>query len=646
MRSIPSKFSDAITGKKEPGFTEICTLLNFEEMPTALVDKNSQSLLFINSRMMKLTSFSSQDCWHKPVKMLFSDLDLKAVSSGEHHKVTINRRDTPPSEAKVRVDFIDPKGKWIVIKVLAEGISEQENRVHQDEIYRKLNEMVKLADSNDLQTVLKRSVEISRQILGVESACLYQADSAYPQLKKVVAFGKDSDFPDNLPSTDLIRMDKPGIWTPGMRILTELHRFSRINKLDYVATAPLLQGEGVFGLLVTNGHGEVPSSLIINIIELLANQIQSFFQSHVLTSNLNEKVQTSQELVELRNTTFENMSEGVVVLDKDLKITEINPAAEWMLGYANWEVNGQSYENILIGTDRLLPALIEAQGGTTTHNIGKSSLNRRSGQAFPVQIKVMPVQTNEGLSAIEVLITDISENEQSKALTQQLEHRAVLGDYTAAFAHDVRNPINNISTGLQLLAATLMEEDPNQDVINRMQGDCNRLNHLMESFLAFSRPLELKFEPIDVNNFLRRILDRWQPRMARVNVKTSIHIDESLSRVIGDPRSLENVFTNLISNALEAMSETGDTLAVKAENNKEFVGHPTVDISISDNGPGIPQDISEHIFEPFVTTRQKGTGLGLAITKQIVTAHKGSISVNSFPGGTVFTVRLPAETGE
>ena len=245
-----------------------------------------------------------------------------------------------------------------------------------------------------------------------------------------------------------------------------------------------------------------------------------------------------------------------------------------------------------------------------------------------------------------MLITDISENEQSKAVTQQLEHRAVLGDYTAAFAHDVRNPINNISTGLQLLGATLNSDDSSQDMINRMLGDCTRLNHLMESFLAFSRPLELKFEPFELEPFLRRIIDRWQPRLARVNVKPVMNIEGEGIRIFGDARSLENVFTNLVSNALEAMTESGDTLAIKAVLVDEINGHPTVEISVSDNGPGIPQDIRDHIFEPFITTRKQGTGLGLAITKQIVNAHKGSIRVDSFPGGTVFTVQLPGEKGE
>jgi PAS domain S-box-containing protein len=366
----------------------------------------------------------------------------------------------------------------------------------------------------------------------------------------------------------------------------------------------------------------------------------------MLVDNLNEKIENSIKVVQLRNQAFDYMNEAVLILDEKMEIVEINPAAEYMLGYANWETVGQSYENILIGTDRLLPALNDALKGQATFNIGKASLNRRNGQSFPVEVKVIPVVSGESVTGMEILITDISEHEESKAVTQQLEHRAVLGDYTAAFAHDVRNPINNISTGLQLLSASLDDKDPSQDVISKMLGDCTRLNHLMESFLAFSRPLEMKFEAIEVESFLKRIIDRWQPRMARVNVKSILNVNKDVMRITGDPRSLENVFTNLISNALEAMTETGDTLAIKVGMVKEINGHPHVEISVSDNGPGIPEDVKERIFEPFVTTRKMGTGLGLAITKQIVNAHKGSIKVDSFPGGTVFTVQLPAERND
>jgi len=646
MRSISDRFSGAFKGKKEPGLNAITSLLNLDESPSALVYSETRSFSYINSKLMKIVSFSHRDVFGKDISYLFPGLDLSTAFSGELRETQLKRRDLTPLKTRVRFDFIDEAGGWIVIRLMPGTIDDQERKLQLEETYRHLTRFTKLSDSADIAEKIYLGVDIIRVILGCETVCLFQADSSLPQLKRIAVSGNGDEFPRKLPSTDLIKLEKPAIWVTGSRILTELHREARIKNLEYVASAPMLEGGGAFGLLIAAGKGGIPVTLSLDGMELLAAMLLSLFQQQVLVNNLNERIDRSMSSINLRNQVFESMNEAVIVLDNTLAIREINPAAEYMLGYAAWEVKGQTYENILIGSDRLLPALLDAQKGKETLNIGKASLNRRNGQAFPVLMKVIPVVKAEIVSAIEILMTDISEHEESKAVTQQLEHRAVLGDYTAAFAHDVRNPINNISTGLQLLAATMAEDDPNQDVINRMQGDCTRLNHLMESFLAFSRPMELKFEPFEVEPFLKRIMDRWQPRMARVNVRSMLHIDEKVTRIIGDPRSLENVFTNLISNALEAMAETGDTLAIKAIRVQEINGHPAVEISVSDNGPGIPGDIKARIFEPFVTTRKMGTGLGLAITKQIVNAHKGSIKVDSFPGGTVFTVQLPADNGE
>ncbi len=643
MRSIANRFPGAIKGKREPGVQEICTLLNFDEAPAALVDSETGSLVFINSRLIKLSYYSQQDVNQKDVKFLLPGLDLETAYSGEMRQLKLDRKNLSPIDVRVRFDYIDSAGKWLVLRFLPTVIDDVERKIQLESTYRRLTEFIQLSDSSDLMEKIQQGVGIIRQILDCGAVCLYQADPEHPQLKRIAESGNIMQFPKILPSTDLIRLDKPSIWVTGNRILTELHRTGKVSGFEYVSSAPLFQGGGAFGLLVAAGVGGIPVNLSLDGMELLAALLLSLFQQQMLVNNLNQKIDQSFKVFNLRNHTFDYMNEAVLILDENMAISEINPAAEYMLGYANWEVKGQSYENILIGTDRLLPALLDALKGNATFNIGKAVLNRRSGLSFPVQVKVIPVSTSGKVTAMEILITDISEHEESKAVTQQLEHRAVLGDYTAAFAHDVRNPINNISTGLQLLSATLEENDPNQDVINRMQGDCTRLNHLMESFLAFSRPLELKFEPFEVEPFLKRIIDRWQPRMARVNVKPILNVGEDVKRIVGDPRSLENVFTNLISNALEAMTETGDTLAMKAIMVKEVNGYPNVEISVSDNGPGIPADVKERIFEPFVTTRKMGTGLGLAITKQIVNAHKGSIKVDSFPGGTVFTVQLPAE---
>jgi signal transduction histidine kinase len=136
--------------------------------------------------------------------------------------------------------------------------------------------------------------------------------------------------------------------------------------------------------------------------------------------------------------------------------------------------------------------------------------------------------------------------------------------------------------------------------------------------------------------------------MQRVGVKEFIQKPEEIPFISADPRLLEQVFTNLIGNAVEAMSSKHDgTLAVHIDINKKITHYPQIEVKVIDSGPGIPEEVRGRIFEPFVSTKKTGTGLGLAISKRIITAHRGNITVESYPGGgTVFAVYLPVKQGE
>jgi PAS domain S-box-containing protein len=339
--------------------------------------------------------------------------------------------------------------------------------------------------------------------------------------------------------------------------------------------------------------------------------------------------------------------EGAVVLTPDLDIESLNPAAETVLGYASQEVRGQAFGNVLIGADNLVPALQSALQGVPTHNLGNVRLHRRDGSVFLAHLRTLPVHVAGQLEAVLVLLRDLSEREQFEVLNEQLEQRAMLGEVSAIFAHEVRNPINNISTGLQLMYYNLPEDDPYHEVLARLLQDCNRLTHLMESILAFSRPPENKLEPVDLNTMLPALVDRWRPRLVRTKVQQKIKSTAQQATVFADLHALEQVFNNLIGNAVEAMRETGGNLTIHIRQVANTGDRPRVEISISDDGPGIPEEIIERIFEPFFTTNRNGngTGLGLAIAKRIVTKHKGTIKVSSVPGGTVFQVILPMFDG-
>lgn len=165
-----------------------------------------------------------------------------------------------------------------------------------------------------------------------------------------------------------------------------------------------------------------------------------------------------------------------------------------------------------------MPALISASHGKGFPSLPGITLHRRNGQSFPADLKVLPVERDGEVQAVVVLINDISENEQIRAQTRQLEQRAFLGEFMGVFAHEVLNPLNGISTGLQLLAARLGEDSPHRDLINRMEADCNRLAHQMEALKSLSKPYEPKQEPVNIGEIVSRLVERWRPRMARLKI--------------------------------------------------------------------------------------------------------------------------------
>lgn len=647
MSPTPAQIATSLLKRNQtPGFTEICAVMNLDDSPCALIDQELGVLLFINSKLIRLSGFTSGEIWEKPYQMLFGGLELRSVVSGGMGDITLTKRDQSSLNIQAKYNYLDKNSRWLRVRFEDPTLQTAEEKPVDGTSVVQMLEFARLADCESLQIALQRCAEIIHQVSKSETVCIYMADATAPQFNKAASVGESIAYPEVLPTLDLMRLSEPFLWNPGMRVLTDLHRFGRANQAKYIGSVPLGEESAIIGLIICSGQNEIPAELTLELLSILAGQVLAVEAHFLIVDSLQKENRSYAKMLHLLTASFNNMSEGVVLLTPDLKIQHINPAAEAILGYTTEEVQGQDYENILIGTDRISPALEEAGKGVTTHDIGKVTLNRRDGQAFPALAHILPVQMKETLIGIEVIINDISENEHNKTLNQHLEHRAVLGDYTAAFAHDLRNPINNIYTGIQLLEASLPAEDPNQKTIERIKEDCTRLNHQMESFLAYSRPTDLHLEPIDVGAYLKRTLDRWHPRFMRANIKPILQVEENLDKIKGDPKALDRVFTNLLSNAVDACTGIGDTLAVKASMNISVAEMPMVQITVSDNGPGIPDDIRDRIFEPFVSNSQKGTGLGLAITKQIVTAHRGSINVTSFPGGTTFTVNIPACNGE
>jgi signal transduction histidine kinase len=305
-----------------------------------------------------------------------------------------------------------------------------------------------------------------------------------------------------------------------------------------------------------------------------------------------------------------------------------------MLGYLPEEIVGLHIQDVLVGPEDMLSTLLDALGHGRVAEQNRLRLHRRDGTQLPVHLRAAPLPGSAEARLL-VILKDQSEQQAIEDQTESLSQRALLGEVMAIFAHEVRNPINNISTGVQLVASRLGEENPLYESLQRVQKECKRLDQLMGDVLFFSRPIELRIEPLDLEELLERILARWTPRFNLAGVTCRTAYASNLPEAAGDARTLEQVIVNLITNALEAMPDGGSlSISLTAED--------MVEIKVADTGPGIPPDVVERIFDPFFTTKKDGTGLGLAISRRILIAHRGNILVESFPdAGTVFTLHLP-----
>jgi len=429
---------------------------------------------------------------------------------------------------------------------------------------------------------------------------------------------------------------------------TEIQKSARILGLSYVASSALGPGKSASALLVVGHAKNQPPRFMQSIMDIFSSTLSSIMQYFILVSELRKNLQRDVWQLNVQSEIMDQAIDGIMVLNTDFSIWLLNPSAELMLGYQKKEVIGHPIENILIGPDNLIPLLASTRDEFVLQRLGIVQIHRRNGDALSVELRIVPVVVNNQLNAILLYLRDVSENEEIRIRAQQLETHAILGEFTAVFAHEVRNPINNISMGLQILSRSFIDDPKNKEMTDRMIQDCERLTHQMEAILSYSKPFDAKFESVDIGRLVQRVVDRWKPRMVRVGVTEILTKPDELPLISADPRLLEQVFINLIGNAVEAMSNQGNgTLAVQLKEVQNISNHPQIEIKIIDSGPGIPEEVSGHIFEPFVTTKKTGTGLGLAISKRIVTAHRGNIAVESFPvGGTVFTVYLPIKQGE
>ena len=245
--------------------------------------------------------------------------------------------------------------------------------------------------------------------------------------------------------------------------------------------------------------------------------------------------------------------------------------------------------------------------------------------------------------------------EHAQAEARRSERLAALGQLSAGLAHEIRNPLGVIKGSAEMLTQKLQTSDElARELAGYISTEVNRLSALVTEFLDFARPLHAEPHPANLTALLDRVLqivaDRFAGKPATSKpVRVERHYASGLPLVPLDESLCEQAFLNLVQNAYEAMQDEDDggTLRVEVQLITQN-GREGVELRLADTGPGVPEELREEIFNPFVTTKKTGVGLGLSIVSKIVDGQHGSIHVeNAAEGGAVFTLFFPLEeTGE
>jgi signal transduction histidine kinase len=241
-------------------------------------------------------------------------------------------------------------------------------------------------------------------------------------------------------------------------------------------------------------------------------------------------------------------------------------------------------------------------------------------------------QTERYQETAETLAETNRRLEQAQAEARRSERLAALGQLSAGLAHEIRNPLGVIKGSAEMLSQKLGKADPlATELAGYISSETNRLSGLVSRFLDFARPLQAELAPQDIAAVLDRALENVAKLWKGAAVRVQKEYAPNLPPVALDESLCEQAFVNVVQNAYDAMSAEGGLLRVKLRSSQAG-GRKGVEVRIEDSGPGIPPELREQIFNPFVTTKKDGVGLGLSIVSKIVDGHHGSVRVEDARG--------------
>ncbi len=403
-------------------------------------------------------------------------------------------------------------------------------------------------------------------------------------------------------------------------------------------------------LIVTDGYRATP---LTNIDQVTVETVGSLVSSNIENLLLYQELRQAEKF---REKVFEGMTHGLVVTDLNGKINFANRSAKLMTQMDIYILEKLTVFDLVrdMDSDKNGSYFFDMLQRDDTVTFHEGYLKRADGYDIPIRLNISKFlgENNEVKGAI-VLFVDLSVIKKMEEEIRHLDRLALLGRFTSAIAHEIRNPLTGIGAGVQYLRRSSKFSDEQNLSINSILSEVERLDRIISDLFKVAKPRDILYQKVDLSELIERSYNSVKELFAKKGVEFIKDIDDNILPIEVDPDQMIQVLINLIKNGVEATGKGGKVIArgkyynevVNERNIKEK--KKIIRIEIIDNGTGIDEKSIERIFEPFFSKKSQGTGLGLFVSHSIIQHHHGKIDAFSRENeGTTIQINLPVNKHE
>lgn len=329
---------------------------------------------------------------------------------------------------------------------------------------------------------------------------------------------------------------------------------------------------------------------------------------------------------------------GVLALDSEHRILLLNRKAQEILDAPPKDVLGQGIGDALLSRTpgfSLWPDVPDPSPGES-----REVMLEFQGRELLVHLRWLDVTPAESEVSAILAFEDVTETMGEIEFQRTVDRFASVGELSAVIAHEIRNPLTGIRTTIQYVASKMTEGDNLRSDLRDSIKELDRIEQFTTDLLQFARPKSMVLESEDLTPILTQVLDNLDQHFKAAGITVKRDLAEGLPPIPLDPDAVQQVFLNMILNAIEAMPDGGQFRVSSSA--RRYRSKQAVEVAFHDTGCGIPEEVLDKIFDPFFTTRPNGTGLGLSISLQIIKEHGARINMrNRAGGGATFRLSFP-----